>query len=239
MKSFKSSYWNHFWNKFSHLYVTFKLQRGTYCCGKTRPFKTILRNDILTGIQLPQGLRREETAFCLEPLHLSFSWSTMPHLFSDIPDKMRVILSQAANVFLVFIMIYIFQYIFNSQFSCSCTPEFHYIVVIYLGLIPLILFFILKIMKQTKTKDCAACCHGFCPQIFQLFGIALFWGGFVILDGDFFLCLVTKNNDTLLEIPCKKDSDLTLQEKSTITIYKNKSQVSSLLCWRDLKTVFY
>lgn len=139
-------------------------------------------------------------------------------------------LSQAANVFLVFIMIYIFQYIFNSQFSCSCTPEFHYIVIIYLGLIPLILFFILKIMKQTKTKVCAACLHGLCPQILQLLGIALFWGGFVLLDGDLFLCLITKHNDTLREIPCKKDSDLTLQEKSTITIFKNWSQFCGYIC---------
>lgn len=153
----------------------------------------------------------------------------MPHLFSDIPNKMRVILSQAANVFLVFIMIYIFQYIFNSQFSCSCTNEFHFIVVIYLGLIPVILFFILKIMKQTKTKNCAACCCGVCPQFFQLLGIVLFWGGFVLLDGDLYLCLVTKQNETLREIPCKKTSDLTFQENSMITIYKNKSQVSTLI----------
>ncbi|KAI2660564.1 Calcium homeostasis modulator protein 2 [Labeo rohita] len=109
-------------------------------------------------------------------------------------------------------MIYIFQYIFNSQFSCSCTNEFHFIVVIYLGLIPVILFFILKIMKQTKTKNCAACCCGVCPQFFQLLGIVLFWGGFVLLDGDLYLCLVTKQNETLhLSIIMKQNNYLNIK----------------------------
>lgn len=156
----------------------------------------------------------------------------MPHLFSDIPDKLRVMLSEAANIFLVIVMIYIFQYIFNSQFSCSCTEEFHVIVVIYIVLIPIILFIILKLIKQLRTKVCGAVCCGFWTQLFQLFGICLFWVGFILLDGDFFLCMVTKPNDTQRELPCKKN--LTLQEMSIITIHKNKSQVR-IGCFRPIK----
>lgn len=174
-----------------------------------------------------EGLKREKTAICLEPLCLRFSWSTMPHLFSDIPDKVRVILSQAANIFLVIVMIYIFQYIFNSQFSCSCTEKFHFIVVIYVVFIPIILFLILKLFKETRTKVSGAVCYGFLPQILQFFGICLFWGGFILLDGDLYLCLATKRSVTLRELPCKKD--LSLQEMSIITIHKNRSQVRTLI----------
>ncbi|XP_058630005.1 uncharacterized protein LOC131539422 [Onychostoma macrolepis] len=146
----------------------------------------------------------------------------MPHLFADIPDKLRVILSQAANIFLAVVLIYIVQYIFNSEFSCSCTLDFHLIGYIYIIVIPLILFFILKIVRQTTTKVCAVSCGGLCSHIFQFFGIYLFWWGFVLLDGDLYVCIVTKFNDSLVEIPCKEKH--TLQEKSMITIYKNFSQ---------------
>lgn len=153
-------------------------QRGTYIdfvvkadCSKMSWESNV---DILTGIYM--CLKERGNGYsCLEPLCRSFSWSTMPHLFSDFPDKLRVMLSEAANLFLVIIMIYIFQYIFNSQFSCSCTEKFHFIVVIYIGLIPIILFFILKLIKQPRTKVCGACCCGLFTQIFQLFGIGLFW----------------------------------------------------------------
>lgn len=223
MKSLKWSFWNHNTLHF--------LNKCHFQTSKEEPIDLLVRLswEILTDRRCLKDSRLQEEAVCFESLHLSFSWSTMPHLFSDIPDKLRLILSEAANIFLVFTMIYVFQYIFNSQFSCTCTPVFHYIVVIYLALIPLILIFILKIMKQTKTKMCAACCHGLCPQLFQLLGIGLFWGGFVLLAGDLYLCLATKYNDTLREIPCKRNSDLTLQEKSMITIYKNWSQVSTLI----------
>ncbi|XP_026074813.1 uncharacterized protein LOC113053756 [Carassius auratus] len=146
----------------------------------------------------------------------------MPHLFSDIPDKLRVILSQAANIFLAVVLIYIIQYIFNSEFSCSCTIGFHSIGYIYIFVIPMIFFFILKIVRQTTTKVCAVSCGGLCPQCFQLFGICLFWWGFVLLDGDLYVCIATKFNVSLVEIPCKKEH--TFQESSMITRYKNTSQ---------------
>lgn len=152
---------------------------------------------------------------------------TMPHLFSDIPDKLRVILSQAANIFLAVVLIYIIQYIFNSEFSCSCTIGFHSIGYIYIFVIPMIFFFILKIVRQTTTKVCAVSCGGLCPQCFQLFGICLFWWGFVLLDGDLYVCIATKFNVSLVEIPCKKEH--TFQESSMITRYKNTSQVSTLI----------
>lgn len=151
----------------------------------------------------------------------------MPHLFSDVPNKLGGMLSKAANIFLVIVMIYIFQYIFNSQFSCSCTEKIHVFVLIYIGIIPVILLFFLKLIKQTTTKVCVVFCHGFCPQVFQFFGISLFWVGFILLDGDLYLCMATKYNDTLRELPCKKN--LTLQEMSLITIYKNWSQVRTVI----------
>lgn len=169
---------------------------------------------------LSQDLWREKNSY--------LSWTSMPALqpinnAASFLWYSSVILSQAANIFLVIVMIYIFQYIFNSQFSCSCTEKFHFIVVIYVGLIPLLLFLILKLFKQTRTKVSGAVCYVFLPQIFQVFGICLFWGGFILLDGDLYLCLATKHSDTLRELPCKKN--LTLQEMSIITIHKNWSQV--------------
>ncbi|CAM4604942.1 unnamed protein product [Leuciscus chuanchicus] len=61
------------------------------------------------------------------------------------------------------------------------------------------------------------------PLTVLLFGIGLFWVGFILLDGDLYLCLLTKPNDTQRELPCKKN--LTLQEMSIITIHKNWSQL--------------
>lgn len=209
-----------------HYYIQTPLPyRGTFC-GKVRLLKNIIESMIFAHIRIDtQVPQRLEEFICLEPLRLRLSWSTMPHFFSNIPDNLRVILSQAANIFLVIVLIYIIQYIFNAEFSCTCTPVIHKIVFIYICLIPIILFFILKIVKHTRTKVCGGCCCGIWSQISQLLGICLYWWGFILLDGDLYLCMATKFNDSLVEIPCKKER--TLHENSVITIYKNTSQVSN------------
>lgn len=156
--------------------------------------------------------------------------------FLDFTYKLLQVIRNSVGVFVLIVIFYILQYIFNMHFLCSCKPGLHPNGVLYMALPPLILAFIVIIVEPfhqrkifywcNSLERCFCCfCSYFCKVFVKWIGLAAVWIAAVLFDGDWFVCLMTNLNKNQTGIPCKQN--LTYEEQRIIGDYMTKSLVSN------------
>nr|XP_046260957.1 uncharacterized protein LOC124067563 [Scatophagus argus] len=142
----------------------------------------------------------------------------MTHLGHDFPQKLKL-LTNAVSVFLMIVVFYILQYIFDMDFVCSCRPGVHINAIFYLMVPPLILTWVVHIMEPFHQTTISSIGHildhdniYWCLVKLSInyLSLSVVWTASVMFDGDWYVCLVTNLNVSQTGIPCKKD--LTYEE---------------------------
>eukprot|EP00064_Thunnus_orientalis_P004111 superscaffoldBa00000362_g4122 len=152
----------------------------------------------------------------------------MAHLAHDLPQGLFEVIRNAVSTFLLIVIFYLLQYIFDMHFECSCKPDegIHVNGVLYLAVPPFILTWIVNVIELfPKRKIFPNCRYRVCGFILQLIikylCLSAIWGATVLFDGDWYFCLMTNHNISQTGIPCKEK--LTHEENLIKIQYKTKS----------------
>lgn len=150
----------------------------------------------------------------------------------DFTYKLLKVIRSSVGILVLIVIFYILQYIYNMHFLCSCKPGLHANGVLYMGLPPLILAFVVNIVEPfQQRKICYQCNHlkhcgsCFCGYLLKLLftwtGLAAVWIAAVLFDGDWYVCLKTNFNMNQTGIPCKQN--LTFEEQLIMGEYMTDS----------------
>ena len=158
----------------------------------------------------------------------------MPHSGHDVPQTMVSLLTKAAGAFVLLVIFFIFKYIFELDFICSCSPGVHPFGILYMVLPPWIICVLLYAMNKTYQKlfccgpfrRCNHCCSFAVQQVIQLLSIGLFWIAAVFIDGDWYVCYTGNKDEKHMKIPCTKKDNMTYEENKFVIKCKNESIVS-------------
>ncbi|KAK2840173.1 hypothetical protein Q5P01_013913 [Channa striata] len=136
----------------------------------------------------------------------------MPLANHELPQKLFSLLKSAVNVFLLIVLFYTLQYIFDMEFVCSCKPGLHNNGVLYMVAPPLILTFVVSIIEpfpqeRILTGRRFALCSQPLKFFIRLITMSAVWVSTVLFDGDWYFCLMTNLNMNQTGLPCRKDLD--------------------------------
>ena len=154
----------------------------------------------------------------------------MPHPEHQLlPDSfLSKMISSTAGAFAIFAMFLFFQILFKYDFVCPCDPDFGWHVhfcILYMVLPALIFFFISILVDQQHLKICGFTREDLpCSSIESFMKccavsvkdccMGLLWVIIALIDGDWYVCLMTHSNGTAEEqLACKQLKDRTKTEE--------------------------
>ncbi|XP_078030944.1 uncharacterized protein LOC144466894 [Epinephelus lanceolatus] len=154
----------------------------------------------------------------------------MHHPGHDIPHKVIELITNAVSTFLLIVLFYILQYLFDMNFVCSCMDGFHCNGVLYLLIPPAILTWIVEIIESFQPRRNFSRWHSLCQS--SVFGylakltisyvcLTDIWIATVLFDGDWYFCVKTNLNSSHTGLPCK--DTLSFKENLTKAAYKSES----------------
>lgn len=158
-----------------------------------------------------------------------FSASMTHHV--ELLQKLFSSLTKAVSIILLIVTFFVLQYLLDMDYVCSCDPHSHITGAVFMALPPLILSCLVTLIESFYKKTIfQRYCS--CGNYMQLFGLFLakylfltgIWAGAVLLEGDWYICLITNIGRNHRGIACKEN--LTNEEKHTKATYKNESVVS-------------
>lgn len=158
---------------------------------------------------------------------------TTTHLGHDFPQRLKLI--NAVSVFLLIVIFYLLQYIFDMDFVCSCRPGIHLNGFVYLAIPPVILTWVVNITEPLyqkgmfsmyRSRRCISGCYYFVKLLVTYLSLSAVWISSVLFDGDWYVCLMTNLDASQTGIPCK--DNLTYEEKQIKADYKTASLVSNI-----------
>lgn len=152
----------------------------------------------------------------------------MPHLGHDVPHSVTTLLTKAVGAVVIMVLFFVFRYIFELEFTCSCSPGIHLLGILYMVLPPCIIHLMLcAINKKYQKQLCNnTCISALAQQILQLLSTASIWIAAVLIDGDWYVCNMGNKNETYMDVPCKRKHKLNYDEQMFIVKHKNDSIVS-------------
>ncbi|RVE58515.1 hypothetical protein OJAV_G00210060 [Oryzias javanicus] len=153
-------------------------------------------------------------------------------------------IGRAVSLFLLLVVTFFLQHIFEMDFVCSCESGQHVNDVVYVLFPSIILTLVLVIVeffsqrRYFLTADCftycgtcehlwctSKCCSYFClsfwKTVFQYIRLTALWTAMVLFDGDWYFCLKTNSNPDQTGLPCK--TNLTYEEERIRDSYKTDS----------------
>ncbi|XP_051259613.1 uncharacterized protein LOC127365507 [Dicentrarchus labrax] len=157
----------------------------------------------------------------------------MPHTGHDFPQRLVPLITKAVSIFVLIVVFYIVQYIFDMDFICSCRPGLHKNGILYLLIPPVILTWVAIITEPLHESRIFSifhllyrlshnnCCGFFVKVIVSYFSMCAVWITSVLFDGDWYLCLMTNLNASHTGIPCREN--LTYEEYRIKADYKTDS----------------
>lgn len=161
----------------------------------------------------------------------------MPGLAQGFRNRIySVVTPTAVGRFLMVIFIFIMQYLFDMEFTCSCRPGVHPYTVLYIIFPPVIFAWLTNITEpiiKMRTflrwyyEGCNVFCSCFCKGLLDYISLGVIWITAVLFDGDWYLCLWTNLNTDHTGIPCR--NNLTNEEKLIKADYKTESLKISLI----------
>lgn len=143
----------------------------------------------------------------------------------ELLQKLFSSLTKAVSIILL-------QYLLDMDYACSCDPHSHITGAVFMALPPLIFSCLVTLIESFYKKTIYYQRYCSCGNYMQLFGFFLakylfltgIWAGAVLLEGDWYICLITNIGRNHRGIACKEI--LTNEEKHTKATYKNESVVS-------------
>ncbi|XP_026232834.1 uncharacterized protein LOC113173598 [Anabas testudineus] len=154
----------------------------------------------------------------------------MPH--PDFSQRILKIITNAVSTFLLIVLFYILEYIFDMNFVCSCMEGLHPNGILYLAAPPMILTLVINILELFKKRKgisrwhCLSCSWvNLCGQVLKFLlkyiSLSAVWISTVLFDGDWYFCLMTNYNQLQTGLPCKES--LTPSERQIKDAYKTES----------------
>lgn len=117
------------------------------------------------------------------------------HVGHDVAEKLLQAFSKAANTFLLVMLFFILQYIFDMKFQCSCTEGFHQNGALYLiapAIILTWLFNFIESFHQRRICDFFKkilwnnCCSNCLMFLVKFLSVSAVWIAAVLFDGDWY-----------------------------------------------------
>ncbi|KAF3694525.1 hypothetical protein EXN66_Car010201 [Channa argus] len=154
----------------------------------------------------------------------------------DFPQRLLNLIANTVTTFLLIMLFYILQYIFDMDFVCSCRQGVNLNGALYLAAPPLILTLVANIMKRFHQSSsffswrfpvsrCTNCNNNFCSCIMNFFftyvSVSAIWVSTVLFDGDWYFCLKTNLDSSHTGLPCRKN--LTYNEDRIKDAYRTDS----------------
>lgn len=158
----------------------------------------------------------------------------MTPLGHDFSERLFKVITNAVSTFLLIVLFYILQYIFDMDFVCSCRPGLHPNGVLYMVVPPTILTGVVNVIESFHQKKNVSSWQSLCPNdcfshsvklLFKYLSLSAVWVAAVLFDGDWYFCLMTNFNAAQTGIPCK--ANLTTEELRIKTDHKTASIVSN------------
>ncbi|KAG5283822.1 hypothetical protein AALO_G00046530 [Alosa alosa] len=162
----------------------------------------------------------------------------MTHLVHDVPEIVLSLI-KVKNIFVLIAILYLVKSLFELDFECSCEPEIAKHEVGFI-LLPILIICLVVYLFESNIQNVTKC--QFCNVLLYIISIACtaasFWFSAVLLEGDWWLCVFTKNVTEHQRISCKDPRNFTTEEKMINALYKNDSFfwglvviTASLLLW--------
>lgn len=151
----------------------------------------------------------------------------MTHLVRNLPDIVLTVLSGATNIFALIAIFYLIRCLFDLEFLCSCEPQPAYHEVAFI-VCPIFIIFLVAYLLKSSTPVVTG--YKIWDEI--LYGLSTiaasttFWISAVFLEGDWWLCISTKNVTEHQNISCKNRSDFTTEENIFFAQQRSYSHVS-------------
>ncbi|XP_034003307.1 uncharacterized protein LOC117495849 isoform X2 [Trematomus bernacchii] len=148
------------------------------------------------------------------------------------PQNLFDQITRAVSTFLVIVFFFTLQYILDMDFVCSCshTTSIHCNGVLYMVAPPVILTWAVNKIQSLQpmqifsrkqrliyNKYCRCCVR----LLFSFFSLNGVWAAAVLVDGDWYFCLMTNRNESQVGIPCKEKLDY--DERRIEAHYKSQS----------------
>lgn len=139
------------------------------------------------------------------------------------------LLSKSVNIFIAVVIFYILKYLLELDFHCNCSGGIKWYDIVYLIGPPWAVFPLLYIVCKPYQKLCweyftRTYTYIFWEQLQFLVLLHSFWIAAVLLDGDWFACMLANHDyKEQADIPCKTRKSLTLNEINILTHHKNIS----------------
>ncbi|KAG7463547.1 hypothetical protein MATL_G00177850 [Megalops atlanticus] len=154
-----------------------------------------------------------------------------------LQSKLLLKLVTAGGAVAILAFFIAFQYIFRLDFVCPCDPVRNVpFCTLYLLLPFCIMSLVLVLIDPRCTRICRfhLCRRNCWPSMGRCFLMAMcagsLWVITALIDGDWFVCLMTTNNSVggPLQIPCLDEHSLTSEQRVVLNHYLNLSRVIGL-----------
>lgn len=168
----------------------------------------------------------------------------MTQLVHNVPDIFFGLLKMK-NIFALFVVLYLIKCLFELDFLCPCEPEMAYYELGFL-ICPVVILWIVVCLFESDTPYVTKyeACNKIIYFIIAFFACASLWCSAVLLEGDWWLCVFTKNVTEHQNIACKDESNFTIEERIIAARHKNESLVSTkrvlfktILCLLNLQPI--
>ncbi|KAL7384411.1 hypothetical protein ABVT39_001723 [Epinephelus coioides] len=156
--------------------------------------------------------------------------ASMTHLGHNVPQKVVELITNIVSTFLLIVLFYILQYLFDMNFVCSCMEGFHLSGGLYLFVPPAILTWIVEIIESFQPRRNFSRRHSLCQSsvcgylaklMISYVCLSYVWIATVLFDGDWYFCVMTNLNSSQIGLPCK--DTLSFKENLTKAAYKSES----------------
>lgn len=145
--------------------------------------------------------------------------------------------SPAAAALAIIVLFLFLEILFKFVFLCPCDPNYgrHVCFCALYMLLPACIFFYICLLMDKKRmetcgwtrEDCPRPSFTCCTVFLRALSIGLVWLIIVLMNGEWFVCLMTYTNGTSEEqLACKDEGVMTKTEKHDVKYYTNVSRVS-------------
>lgn len=164
----------------------------------------------------------------------------MVHGESNISPNLLNRLLAAGGAPVLLLLIFISQYVLKLDFTCPCSSSASWklaVIVVYLVLPCLTLMFVVFLKDHHFKKTIMYCCNSrdcspaldFYKCVFKGVALAAMWIITTLLDGDWFVCVMTFSGN-YTGISCKEKETRSTEESEIFDNFKSQSQMWGFVC---------
>lgn len=132
------------------------------------------------------------------------------------------------STYISIIVIFVHNVVLDRNLKCSCEQQAHHCN--YYMILPFFILFILHLWTDKSfQRELKYWCTFFWVLLYDLLKAALvglLWVSSVLIDGDWYVCCHNDRSDKQAKLACKREENLTPEERAIVAKLKNESLVS-------------